>query len=265
MARLSKGVLVTGGGAFLGDKIASALLAEGESVSLLVRPGAEGHLGKLADSTRWSTADVWNPASLRGKARFHSAVVHTVGSLKADPSQGLTHHWLNTVSARNVADMCAHDGVERMILLSSANAPWISRSYIRSKRGAEDYLRRLGLRSTIVRAPLLYTPGSDRPLFYRLLTLLGAVPPLSWLYPGRIAPMPIDTFARAVALFAMAERESSAIVFARELRRRAKRESGASGSGNGERAPQMGNDLPGPLESMEENLPFGWSPEDEPG
>ena len=73
MSRSSRGILVTGGGTFLGDNIASALLAAGEDVSLLVRPGAEDNLGALAQTTRWSTADVWHPASLRGKARFHRA------------------------------------------------------------------------------------------------------------------------------------------------------------------------------------------------
>ena len=41
-------VLVTGGGTFLGDSIAAALLAEGVEVTLLVRPGAEEKLGSLA-------------------------------------------------------------------------------------------------------------------------------------------------------------------------------------------------------------------------
>ena len=145
MTRYDRGVLVTGGGTFLGDSIAAALLAAGAEVSLLVRAGTEDQLGPLAHHTRWSTADVWNPASLRGKARFHSAVIHTVGSLSADPAQGLSFHRLNFVSARNVANMCISDGVDRMILLSGVSAPWVRRSYIQSKREAEHYLRRIWL------------------------------------------------------------------------------------------------------------------------
>ena len=74
-------VLVTGGGTFLGDYIAAALVAEGADVTLLVRPGAEDRLGGLAERVRWATADVWDAASLRGRARGHQCVVHTVGSL----------------------------------------------------------------------------------------------------------------------------------------------------------------------------------------
>ena len=196
MARFSRGILVTGGGTFLGDNIASALLAEGAKVSLLVRPDSEDKLGPLAQQTRWSTADVWSPASLRGKARNHAAVIHTVGSLSADPTQGLSHSRLNFVSARNVANMCVSDGVERMILISGTSAPWISRAYIHAKRDAERYMQRLGLRAAIVRAPLLYVPGRSRPFFYRAMSLFGVLPPLSWLFLNRIAPMPVDVLAR---------------------------------------------------------------------
>src|SRR5438046_1828432 len=77
-------VLVTGGGTFLGDSIAAALLAEGVEVTLLVRPEAEEKIGVLAQRVRTYTADVWDPASLKGRARGHASVIHTVGSLSAD-------------------------------------------------------------------------------------------------------------------------------------------------------------------------------------
>ncbi len=251
---------MTGGGTFLGDNIASALLAEGAKVSLLVRPDSEDKLGPLAQQTRWSTADVWSPASLRGKARNHAAVVHTVGSLSADPAQGLSHSRLNFVSARNVANMCVSDGVQRMILISGASAPWISRAYIQAKRDAERYMLRLGLRAAIVRAPLLYAPGSSRPLFYRALSLFGVLPPLSWLFLNRIAPMPVDVLARGVALLAISGDESRQVYYARNLRRLIR---------HGPAQPDTAADhfLPGaansdsPYDNLDEDLPFGWTPE----
>jgi len=259
MARFTRGILVTGGGTFLGDNIASALLAEGAKVSLLLRPDSEDKLGPLAQQTRWSTADVWSPASLRGKARNHSAVIHTVGSLSADPAQGLSHSRLNFVSARNVANMCVSDGVQRMILISVASAPWISRAYIHAKRDAERYMLRLGLRAAIVRAPLLYAPGRSRPLFYRALSLFGVLPPLSWLFLNRIAPMPVDVLARGVALLAISGDESRQLYYARNLRRLIR---------HGPARPDTAADqfLPGaadsdsPYDNLDEDLPFGWTP-----
>ena len=256
--------MVTGGGTFLGDNIASALLAEGADVSLLVRSGAEDKLGPLAQHARWSTADVWSPASLRGKARSHSAVIHTVGSLNADPTQGLSFHRLNFVSARNVANMCISDGVERMILISGVRAPWINHRYIHSKREAEGYLRRVGLRATIIRAPLLYVPGQSRPLFYRMISLLGGLPPLSWLFPGKVAPMPVDIFARGVAKIAISSDESPLIYYARDLRRRAKLPLTSPHSGDIAEYMPRGSEEGNAFDNLDEELPFGWSPSDEP-
>ena len=264
MARRDRGILVTGGGTFLGDNIASALLAAGSKVSLLVRPGGEDKLGPLEQQTRWSSADVWSPASLRGKARYHSAVIHTVGSLNADPRRGLSFERLNFVSARNVANMCVGDGVARMILISGVSAPWVSRAYIGAKRAAEAHMVRVGLQAMIVRAPLLYVPGARRPLFYRALSALGAVPPLSWLYLSRVAPVPIDQLARGVASIALDEAETGRIFYARDLQRHLRR------SGEPVIDPVTEHPAPsaavgsGPFDSLDEDLPFGWSPQDEP-
>jgi len=263
MARYDRGILVTGGGTFLGDNIAAALLAEGAEVSMLVRSGAEDQLGPLAHHTRWSTADVWNPGSLRGKARFHSAVIHTVGSLHADPAQGLSYERLNFVSARNVGNMGVSDGGGHMILLSAVSAPWTKRGYIRSKREAERYLRRLGLKYSVIRAPLLYMRGQPRHILYRASSLFAAIPPLSLLPFGRIAPMPIDIFARAVARIAMSPDHRKSVYFPRDMRRLNSRE-------ELRQAPDAAlsflpmrtrnSSAPG---IASEDLPFAWIPDDE--
>ncbi len=251
-------VLVTGGGTFLGDNITAALLGEGAEVTLLVRPGLEDRLGALGQRVRWWTADIWDVASLRGRARGHGVVIHTVGSMTEDHAQGLTHHRLNFVSARNAATMCISDGVPQMVLMSSAAAPWISRSYIRSKREAEDYLQRVGVKSAVIRAPLAYIRGQPRPAFYELMTLLGSIPPTSWLGFGKIAPMPIDVLARGVARIALEPQRTNAIYTAADLRRRNQRHELAK--------PLMVGETPGeqprvhPFDLLDDEAPFGWVP-----
>lgn len=249
-------VLVTGGGTFLGDSIATALLAEGIDVTLLVRPDAEERLGVLRDRARWYTADVWDPASLKGRARGHASVIHTVGSLSADPAQGLTFHWLNFVSARNVANMCVSSGVPHMVLLSSVSAPWINRQYIAAKREAEAYIPRVGLRSTAIRAPIAYLRGANRRPFYWFMSLLGIIPPMSWLWFGRVAPIPVDILARGVARITLEPRQKDAIFYARDLRKRntpRERRSGAP-----EQEPQTQRVQP--IYAEDESAPFGWLP-----
>lgn len=212
-------VLVTGGGTFLGDNIAAALLAEGAEVTLLVRPGAEDKIGALKNRVRWATADPWDPASLRGRARNHSCVVNTIGSLTDDPAQGLTFHRLNFVSARNIANMVISDGVPQTVFISSARAPWFSRHYIHAKREAEGYLARVGVNTIVLRPPLTFARGRPRPFFFELVTLFGLVPPFSWTPLARLAPMPVDVLARATARIALNPRPDKTLYYASDLRR----------------------------------------------
>jgi uncharacterized protein YbjT (DUF2867 family) len=212
-------VLITGGGTFLGNNIASALLAEGASVTLLVQTGCEDNLGLLADHVQWHTADFWDTASLRGRARGHSIVIHTVGSMIADSTQGLSFQRLNFVTARNVAAMCVSDGVPEMILMSSVSAAWIARRYIRAKREAEMYLSRVGVKGTVIRAPVAYVPGARRPMLFTILSILGQVPPFSWTRLGRIAPMRVDILARGVARIALEPQRTKHVYYAGDLRR----------------------------------------------
>lgn len=256
-------VLVTGGGTFLGDNIAAALLADGAEVTLLVRPGSEDKLGPLGQRVHWRTADVWDSASLKGRARGHGVVIHTIGSMVENPAQGLTYHRLNFVSARNVVTMCVSDGVPHMILLSSVYAPWVSRRYVRAKREAERYLARVGVNGTIIRAPITYQHGQSRPLFFEVMTALGSIPPLSWTRLGRIAPMPVDMLARGVARIALDTQRSKMIYYAPDLRQRNRRDDlpyDMTPSVPGE--PQSEPHHLHPFELLDDESPFGWMPSD---
>ncbi|MEZ4672379.1 MAG: SDR family oxidoreductase [Anaerolineae bacterium] len=260
MTDKSRRVLVTGGGTFLGDNIAAALLAEGAQVTLLVRPGNENKLGPLAQRVRWFTADVWNPASLRGRARGHASVIHTVGSMVADPSQGSNHHWLNFVSARNVTNMCVGDGVPHMMLLSSVRAPWVNGNYLRAKREAEEYMFRVGLQATIIRAPIVYIRGERRHPFYMLMTLFGSTPILSWFWFGRAAPMPIDMLARGVARITLDKNRTKQIYYAPDLRKRnTAREARRATPVLPQENPPSPRQVH-PFELLDEDTPFAWTP-----
>jgi uncharacterized protein YbjT (DUF2867 family) len=263
-------VLVTGGGTFLGASIAAALVAEGADVTMLLREGNESRLGPLAQRVRWYTVDMWDAASLRGRARGHGTMIHTVGSMVADPQRGLTYHRLNVISTRNAANVCISDGVPHMMLLSTVATPWVSRQYVRAKREAESYIQRVGLQVSVIRAPLVYRRGSRRPLFYRLMTLLGTVPPFAWMRFGRIAPMPLDMLARGIARISLEpQRPPTAIYYASDLRKRSKRSNLDNSN------PDLANETPqGDPQAqarapkpdltqwpdLDDDVPFGWTP-----
>lgn len=257
----TKRVLVTGGGTLLGDFIAAALVAEGADVTLLVRPGAEERLGVLGQRVRWWTADVWDAASLKGRARGHNAVIHTVGSLVADPAKGLSYNQLNFVSARNVANMCVSGGVQQMVLMSAARAPWVNNQYVKAKREAEQYLQRIGLKSTVIRAPVIYVRGQRRSPLFRLLTLLGTVPPTSWTGMAQIAPMPADVLARGVARITLDDGANKGLYYARDLRKRnTPHELRRSLPPDSDDTPERGIGIAPGFDLLDENTPFGWTP-----
>jgi uncharacterized protein YbjT (DUF2867 family) len=254
MSIAKKRVLVTGGGTFLGDNIAAALLAEGAEVTMLVRPEAADRMGVLGQRVRWWAADVWNPASLKGRARGQQLVIHTVGGMNADPSQGLTHQYLNFISTRNVANLCVSSGVPQFVLLSAARAPWTNADYITAKRDAEAYIDRVGLKPLIIRAPIAYTRGIPRPLFWQLMSLLGGTPPISWFGFGRIAPIPIDVLARGVARIALDPVPNRQVYYASDLRRR-------NNATELRRIVRPINTTNTTIPLPEEDIPFGWTPE----
>lgn len=256
-------ILVTGGGTLLGDAVAAALLAEGADVTLLVRPGAEDRLTALGQRARLVYADVWEPSSLKGRARGAQAVIHTVGGMTADPAHGLSFSYLNVVSARNVANMAVNSGAPRMVLLSAVSAPWVPRGYVRAKREAEQYLERIGLRATIIRAPVVYLRGSHRRLFYRAISALGNFPLTGWAGFRAVAPLPLDVVARGAARITLAPRSDKLVYAARDLR-------GHNSPSELRRGyPDAGPPLDEMLQPattiqlLDDEVPFGWTP-DEP-
>lgn len=212
-------VLITGGASYLGLQIASALLTEGAEVSLILREGNEKRLGALKSRVNWQIADMWNSASLRGRARGHGTVIHTLGSMSEAPKQGITFENMNIIPARNAANMCVSDGVSHFMFLSAIRAPWLSGKYIQSKHEVETYLRKIGLKSSIIRAPITYERSTSRPILFRMMTLLGSIPPISWLYMGRIAPSPLDIIARGIARIALNPPQQTQTYYAGDLRR----------------------------------------------
>ncbi len=255
-------ILVTGGGTLIGDAVAAALLAEGADVTLLVRPGADEHVGALAQRVRVIIADVWEPSSLKGRARGMQAVIHTVGGMTADPAHGLSFTYLNVVSARNVANMAVNSGAPRMVLLSAVSAPWVPRGYVHAKREAEHYLDRIGLQSTIIRAPVVYLRGGKRRLFYRAYSALGDFPLTGWLGFRRVAPLPLDVVARGIARITLDPRTRKHAYNALDLRAHNSLAEMRRGLTGDRHALDEAMQSTSTIRMLDEEIPFGWTPDD---
>jgi uncharacterized protein YbjT (DUF2867 family) len=250
-----KRVFVTGGTGFLGYRVVRALLEQDAEVTAVVKPGADEKLGTLRGQVEWVEGDVWNPASLRGRARGHQVAVHLVGGVKPDPVRGLTFRHLNYVSTRNVAQIAVSDGVPHFVLLSASVAPLgISGGYIESKRDAEEYLRTTGLTWTIVRAPALYAPGERRNPIYLFLSILGALPLLN-LMLAAYRPLAVNTAARGIASLALSgDSIHDRLIRPRELRRIGRAQERRLIPPVSARAPIVQTD------DVIDEPPFGWLP-----
>ncbi|MCE7946120.1 MAG: NAD-dependent epimerase/dehydratase family protein [Chloroflexi bacterium CFX4] len=248
-------ILVAGGTGFLGFRVVRALLDEGAEVTVLLRPEQEEKLGVLRASVQVAHGDVWNPASLRGRARGHGAAIHLIGGMKQNSARGLTFRHLNFVSARNVAQMAVNDGVPHCVLLSAVAAPGVPSGYLEAKREAERYLQKCGLAWTIIHAPPLYVPNERRSLIGLLLSLFGALP-LIGLPLTNMRPLAAELAARAIARLALsADSFKNRLISPAQLRQ--------IGFAAERRLRQARAQSPAPHESEplgDDEPPFGWLP-----
>jgi uncharacterized protein YbjT (DUF2867 family) len=140
-----------------------------------------------------------------------------------------------------------------MIILSTVIRPFaVPGEYVRSKREAEEYVRKTGLQWTIVRAPALY-PGHRHQIFLNALSAFGGLIPFRWII-GRALPLPVDIAARGLAQIATnPENYHERIVYAALLRRLARQ--------SRTRHPLILARSPSSTNSEnDDEPPFGWLP-----
>ncbi|GAB4573670.1 MAG: hypothetical protein Kow0077_16790 [Anaerolineae bacterium] len=232
-----------------------ALLRAGVRVTALIPSGRSLQIDNDHALLRTVEGDAWNRGSLTGRSRGHSAVIHLVGSLRETPSRGQTYHRTNVDSLQNITRMAIEDGVPLLIFLSTSYAPWLPAGYKQSKREAEQYLRRSGIRYTILRAPLVYPRGQLRNPLLILTALVGSIPLLG-RPASRWAPLPVDVLARGVAETALRREWPNQVLYGHQLRQ--------LGRDYQQRFQQLQVRPTSPVlsddEDEDDNLPFGWLP-----
>lgn len=185
-------ILITGASGFIGSALLRALRARGHTVLTAGRGASADVQADFAEvpDRRW-----WEP-----RLADIDVVVNAVGILR---SQG--HQTLEALHARAPAELfaaCAAAGVPRVVQVSALGADEGARSaYHRTKRAADDALRAVPLRSSVIVQPsLVYgAEGASAALF----NMLAAAPLLPFPQGGRMAVQPVhldDVVAGLVAL-----------------------------------------------------------------
>ena len=166
-------VLVTGGTGVIGNGLIPALLERGHAVSLLSR-------GANTDAMQWDgvdavAGDVTDAASLRGAADECDVVVHIAGIVAETPDA--TFEGVNVNGTRHMLAEAERARVKRFVFMSSLGADRGSSAYHRSKREAEEVVRRASIPWTIVRPGNVYGTGDEVvSLILKLVRTAPAVP-----------------------------------------------------------------------------------------
>ncbi len=184
--------LVTGANGFLGSWLARALVARGDDVRCLVRPGGDRGLlvGAISGGATVVEGDVTHPASLGPALEGVEVVFHLAGIRRASTRQDFFR--VNAEGTRAVADAMCERGARRLVLAGSlaATGPsaggrprveedpfapeeWYGESKAEAERLAFSYAGRLEV--TSCRPARILGPGDKENLTFFKLARQGVV------------------------------------------------------------------------------------------
>jgi len=168
--------LVTGGTGFLGSHLIEALVARGELIKALVRPGSDIRLLERLGVER-VTGDLGDTASLSAAVAGVDRVYHCA-ALASDWGSWVTFEAANVEGVRNLLGACLATNIEKFIHVSTTDvyghpdhtaneqAPFRLRGWpygdtkIRGEQLVWDYHCRYGLPVTVIRPAAIYGPRS---------------------------------------------------------------------------------------------------------
>lgn len=168
-------ILVTGGTGVVGAAAIPALLGAGHEVRLLSRH-AERDAPAFPPGVEPFTADIADPAPLRTAVGGCGCVLHIAGIVDEEPPD-VTFEKINVEGTRHLVDAASRAGEPHFIYLSSLGADQGESEYHRSKRRAEEVVRRYPGRWTILRPGNVYGPGDETiSMLLKMVRTLPAVP-----------------------------------------------------------------------------------------
>lgn len=167
-------IAITGATGFVGKQVLRDFSSAGVKVSALTRQSAED-----TSDIRWIKGDLFDTTALTEMIRGAQCVIHLAGATKA--LHASEFHAINTQATVDLAGICADQGVEHFVFLSSlaATRPTVS-PYAASKAAAETALAQAQseMNITTIRAPAVLGPhdSATYPLFSNLAKGILPVP-----------------------------------------------------------------------------------------
>jgi uncharacterized protein YbjT (DUF2867 family) len=179
--------LVTGATGFVGQRLATALAADGEPVRCLVRDKERAHA--LQDAgCELHQGDALDADSLRGAAEGVDVLYYLIHSMGRGGDADFAEREQTT--ARNIARMAKAEGVSQVVYLGGLGEP--GSKHLRSRHQTAQTLAAEGPPLTYFRAAMVVGAGSEsfRTLFHLVDRLPVMIAP-AWLRT-RTQPIGID-------------------------------------------------------------------------
>ena len=193
-------ICVLGGTGFVGDRVVSALAAQGHKVRVLTRH-RERHRNLLVLPTvEVFSADVHDSQQLKQYFTDQDTVINLVGILNEKRDNGKGFYHVHVELTQKVIEACQAQGVKRLLHMSALNADPASGSsfYLRSKGEAEQRVHAAkDLIVTSFRPSVIF--GPDDSFMNRFADLLRKLPLALPLACGqsRFAPVFVGDVAQA--------------------------------------------------------------------
>jgi len=153
-------VFITGGTGYIGSRLIPRLIAQGHTVSALVRPES---VGKLPPACEPVTGNALDAASYRDRVRPATTFVQLVGVAHPSPAKADQFRSIDLVAGRAAVAAALFAGIEHFVYVSVAQPAPMMKAYIEVRAQCEAAIQQSGLKATILRPWYVLGPGHRWP------------------------------------------------------------------------------------------------------
>lgn len=176
-------VIVLGGSGFIGQAVCVKLAEHGFRVTSLSRSGGKNvkEEWKHHPSITWQKTDVFDFSSWQSLLSAQPVVINLIGLLKENKKTNQTFQRYHVDLQRGLLPVLIENEIPHYLYLSAAGkSPWMSPTYLTTKKQAEALITQAPLSSLIIQSGLVVDKDRPSSLFFGYsLAILKYIPFIS--------------------------------------------------------------------------------------